>query len=105
MGRGFALTVDYGREAAELYDERHMCGTLMAYSEHRATEDFLRAPGEQDLTAHVNFTALDLWGRRWAWSRPDVSHRCHFWWAWGREMNSPIFMSRVRAKSIVFARG
>jgi SAM-dependent MidA family methyltransferase len=64
LGRGFVLSIDYGREAAELYDERHMSGTLMAYSEHRATEEFLQTPGEQDLTAHVNFTALDLWGRR-----------------------------------------
>lgn len=64
LGRGFVLTVDYGHEAAELYNERHMRGTLLAYSGHRATEDFLASPGEQDLTAHVNFTALDLWGRR-----------------------------------------
>ena len=58
------MSIDYGHEAAELYNERHMAGTLMAYSEHRATEEFLQSPGEQDLTAHVNFTALDLWGRR-----------------------------------------
>jgi SAM-dependent MidA family methyltransferase len=64
LGRGFVLTVDYGHEAAELYNERHMRGTLLAYCDHRVSEDFLRAPGEQDLTAHVNFTALDLWGRR-----------------------------------------
>jgi len=63
LGCGFVLTVDYGHEAAELYDERHMRGTLLAYSKHRATEDFFERPGEQDLTAHVNFTALDLWGR------------------------------------------
>ena len=41
LGRGFVLTVDYGREAAELYDERHMRGTLLAYSRHRATRGFL----------------------------------------------------------------
>jgi SAM-dependent MidA family methyltransferase len=64
LGRGFVLTIDYGHEAAELYNERHMRGTLLAYSEHRATENFLERPGEQDLTAHVNFTALDLWGAR-----------------------------------------
>jgi len=64
LGRGFVLTVDYGHEAAELYNERHLRGTLLAYQQHRASEDFFRAPGEQDLTAHVNFTALDLWGRR-----------------------------------------
>jgi SAM-dependent MidA family methyltransferase len=64
LGRGFVLTVDYGHEARKLYDERHMNGTLLAYSQHRTSEDFYRAPGEQDLTAHVNFTALYLWGQR-----------------------------------------
>jgi SAM-dependent MidA family methyltransferase len=64
LGRGLVLTVDYGHEARELYDERHMNGTLLAYSRHRASEDFYRAPGEQDLTAHVNFTALCLCGQR-----------------------------------------
>jgi SAM-dependent MidA family methyltransferase len=64
LGRGFLVTIDYGHEARELYDERHMRGTLLAYDRHRASEEFYRAPGEQDLTAHVNFTALDLWGRR-----------------------------------------
>ncbi|HXW54439.1 MAG TPA: SAM-dependent methyltransferase [Candidatus Cybelea sp.] len=64
LGRGFVLTIDYGRPAGELYDERHMRGTLLAYERHRASEDFYRAPGRQDLTAHANFTALDLWGRR-----------------------------------------
>ena len=63
LGRGFVLTVDYGHEAAELYNERHMRGTLLAYSAHHAAENFLERPGEQDLTAHVNFTALDLWGQ------------------------------------------
>ena len=64
LGRGWVLTIDYGHEAAELYDERHMRGTALAYDSHRAGEDFYAAPGEQDLTAHVNFTALEKWGTR-----------------------------------------
>ena len=64
LQRGFVLTIDYGHEARELYDERHMRGTLLAYGRHRASEDFYRAPGEQDLTAHVNFTALDVCGAK-----------------------------------------
>jgi SAM-dependent MidA family methyltransferase len=78
LGRGFVLTVDYGREAAELYDERHMRGTLLAYSRHRASEEFLHAPGEQDLTAHVNFTALDLWGRRAGLTRSGCVSQMQF---------------------------
>jgi SAM-dependent MidA family methyltransferase len=64
LNRGFVLTIDYGHEAQRLYDDRHMRGTLLAYDRHRVSEDFYRSPGAQDLTAHVNFTALDLWGAR-----------------------------------------
>ena len=64
LERGFVLTIDYGHEASDLFDAHHMAGTVLAYANHRASEDFYAAPGEQDLTAHVNFTALRLWGER-----------------------------------------
>lgn len=64
LERGYVLTIDYGHPAAELFDERHMRGTLLAYQNHRVSEDFYGSPGEQDLTAHVNFTALESWGKR-----------------------------------------
>lgn len=78
LKRGFVLTIDYGHEARELYDERHMRGTLLAYERHRASEDFFRAPGEQDLTAHVNFTALDLWGQRGVLHRTGLTTQTNF---------------------------
>ena len=56
---GFIVVVDYGRSAAELYVEPHRRGTLLAYHRHRASEDYLLRVGEQDLTAHVNFSALE----------------------------------------------
>jgi len=62
--RGFVLTIDYGHPAAELFNERHMRGTLLAYRNHRVSEGFYASPGEQDLTAHVNFTALETRGQR-----------------------------------------
>ena len=64
LERGFVLTIDYGHDAADLFDAHHMAGTVLAYANHRANEDFYAAPGQQDLTAHVNFTALRLWGER-----------------------------------------
>jgi SAM-dependent MidA family methyltransferase len=64
LERGYVLTIDYGHRAGELFDGHHMRGTLLAYHNHRVTEDFYASPGEQDLTAHVNFTALELWGKR-----------------------------------------
>ncbi len=62
LQRGFVLTIDYGHEASSLFDAHHMAGTVLAYAGHRTSEEFYAAPGQQDLTAHVNFTALRLWG-------------------------------------------
>jgi SAM-dependent MidA family methyltransferase len=64
LDRGYVLTIDYGHRAAELFNEHHVRGTLLAYRNHHAAENVLEFPGEQDLTAHVNFTALETWGKR-----------------------------------------
>jgi len=55
--RGFLLAIDYGYTRSEQLAGRHR-GTLMAYRHQSASPDPYQAPGEQDLTAHVNFTAL-----------------------------------------------
>ena len=54
---GFLLVVDYGYTRSEQLAGRHR-GTLMAYRQHSASANAYQAPGEQDLTAHVNFSAL-----------------------------------------------
>jgi SAM-dependent MidA family methyltransferase len=76
--RGFVITIDYGHEAHTLYDERHNRGTLLAYSGHRVTENVLDAPGEQDLTSHVNFTALQAWGHRAGLERTGLVTQSQF---------------------------
>jgi SAM-dependent MidA family methyltransferase len=63
LERGYVLTVDYGYPARELYNPRRTRGTLLAYRDHRVSEDYYAAPGEQDMTSHVNFSALELWGK------------------------------------------
>jgi SAM-dependent MidA family methyltransferase len=57
LKRGFLLIIDYGYTRNEQL-ARHHRGTLMAYRQHSASANPYQAPGEQDLTAHVNFTAL-----------------------------------------------
>ena len=84
LGRGFVLTIDYGHEARELYNQRHLRGTLLAYRNHRADEDFYAAPGEQDLTAHVSFSALDIAGRRAGLERTGLVSQTQFLLALGR---------------------
>ncbi len=58
LTRGFVLTIDYGDLANRLFTPDRPRGTLLAYRGHTASEDFFTAPGETDLTAHVNFSAL-----------------------------------------------
>jgi len=58
LAQGFVLTIDYGDLAGFLYTSDRPRGTLLAYGGHTASEDFYSAPGERDLTAHVNFSAL-----------------------------------------------
>ncbi len=57
INRGFLLLIDYGYTRSEQLAGRHR-GTLMAYRQHSVSPDPYQAPGEQDLTSHVNFTAL-----------------------------------------------
>ncbi len=87
LGRGFVLTIDYGHEAPELYDHRHMRGTLLAYENHRASENFFRAPGQQDLTAHVNFTALQRYGNRAGLQRTGLTSQSSFLLSLARHSN------------------
>jgi SAM-dependent MidA family methyltransferase len=56
---GLIVIVDYGHQAAELYGPLRRHGTLLAYRGHSTNEQFLEDVGLQDLTAHVNFTALE----------------------------------------------
>ncbi len=55
--RGMLVIIDYGYTRSQQLAGRHR-GTLMAYRHHSASADPYQAPGEQDLTAHANFTAL-----------------------------------------------
>ena len=60
LERGMLLLVDYGYPAPELYDPiRRRDGTLRAYLRHRVHDDPYRHVGRQDLTAHVDVTAVE----------------------------------------------
>ncbi|HET6278260.1 MAG TPA: SAM-dependent methyltransferase, partial [Candidatus Polarisedimenticolia bacterium] len=63
LARGYLVVVDYGHEAWDLYHPARRRGTLLAYHKHRVSEDFLLRPGEQDLTAHVDFSSLSAAAR------------------------------------------
>ncbi len=58
LRKGYVLTIDYGYLAKELYAPYRMEGTLLCYAQHRTSDNPYERLGEQDITAHVNFTGL-----------------------------------------------
>lgn len=60
LDRGYLLVVDYGYEARELYHPARRRGTIRAFHHHRLSEEYLSHPGDQDLTADVDFSAIRL---------------------------------------------
>ncbi|HJS67201.1 MAG TPA: class I SAM-dependent methyltransferase, partial [Nitrospiraceae bacterium] len=58
MDHGFVMTIDYGHTAQDLYGPERRNGTFLCYFQQQTNEDpFLRV-GEQDMTAHVDFSSL-----------------------------------------------
>ncbi len=64
LEKGFVITIDYGYPSSELYQEYRSYGTLMCYYKHTANDKPYEHIGEQDITSHVNFSALEHWGRK-----------------------------------------
>ena len=62
LKHGKLMTIDYGLTADELFSPGRTRGTLRAYYRHHASDDLLANVGEQDLTAHVNFSTLQAAG-------------------------------------------
>ncbi len=59
-GKGAAILIDYGFPAHEYYLDQRIGGTLMCHYRHHAHPEPFYLPGLQDITAHVDFTAMAL---------------------------------------------
>ncbi len=64
LARGFVLVIDYGYPAGEMYGPRRLAGTLLGYRGHRVVDDPFADVGLTDLTAHVDFTAVQRLAER-----------------------------------------
>jgi SAM-dependent MidA family methyltransferase len=69
MSKGALLFIDYGFGAREFYHPQRNRGTLMCHYRHRAHDDPFYLPGLQDITAHVDFTAI---------AEAAIDHGAHF---------------------------
>ncbi|WP_392481931.1 class I SAM-dependent methyltransferase [Nostoc sp. C110] len=65
LQRGYVLTIDYGYPASRYYNPRRSQGTLQCYYQHRFHDNPYINIGRQDITAHVDFTALERWGDKY----------------------------------------
>lgn len=96
IGRhGFLLTIDYGDKARALYTPARLNGTLACYFQHQFSNAPLIRPGKQDITAHVNFSALLYEGRR----RGLHLHAFTTQRLWLTQMGISEELERVRAQN------
>jgi SAM-dependent MidA family methyltransferase len=78
LGRGKLLAIDYGFTADELFSPARGHGTLRAYFRHHASDDLLANAGEQDLTAHVNFSVIQKVGEACGLTTESFSTQSQF---------------------------
>jgi SAM-dependent MidA family methyltransferase len=76
--RGLWWIIDYGHERADYYLPQRSTGTLRCYRGHRAGENPFDHPGEQDLTAHVDFTRVEEAAGREGLARRLFTDQHHF---------------------------
>ncbi|WEK53000.1 MAG: SAM-dependent methyltransferase [Candidatus Cohnella colombiensis] len=78
MDQAVVILIDYGDETAELTASHRMDGTLLCYHQHRAHNDPYIIPGEQDLTAHVNFSLVRHVAMDCGWEEVWYGTQKHF---------------------------
>ncbi len=83
MQRGYLLTIDYGYEAHLYYHPQRYQGTLKCYYQHRHHHNPYINLGHQDITAHVDFTALERYGDLLALKKLGFTQQAMFLMALG----------------------
>lgn len=78
LGCGWLMTLDYGFTADELFSPARPRGTLRAYFRHHLADDPLANVGEQDITAHVNFSTIQAAGEAAGLTTQNLFTQTHF---------------------------
>ena len=85
LDRGVVITIDYGHVARDYFAPERKNGTLLGYYRHTVTANPLTRVGEQDLTAHVNFSSLARAGERVGLTTTGLTNLQHFLMSLGIE--------------------
>ena len=78
LKKGYVITIDYGYPSKELYKPYRMRGTLLCYYRHRYSENYYENVGMQDITSHVNFSALKHYGEKAGLKTLGFTDQAHF---------------------------
>jgi len=108
LERGYVLTIDYGYLSSGFYSAYRNQGTLMCYYKHQAHDRIYENIGKQDLTCHVNFSALIYWGKKNGLSECGFTDQCQFLMSLGFRQallhmlsgNCDVVQASVKAASI-----
>ncbi len=103
MTHGLIITFDYGYPEEQLFRSRaRRFGTAAAYGRQRVTRDLLANAGEQDLTAHINFTDLQRSGEGAGFSTLFFDRQAKFLLALGitsHELFKPVIDEEIASAS------
>jgi len=83
LREGYIITIDYGYSSADLYNGKKKNGTLACYHHHQYNDDPYHNIGQQDITSHVNFSALCHWGLKNGLQCCGYTHQANFLLALG----------------------
>ncbi len=78
LTKGIVLTVDYGHTASDLYSPLRKDGTLLCYYRETVSDNPYVRIGQQDITAHVDFTSLALIGEQEGLGVTGFTNQLHF---------------------------
>jgi len=101
LNRGYVLTIDYGYQNAAMYKANRNQGTLVCYYKHTVNDSCYEHIGEQDMSCHVNFSALSHWGTKNGLKESGFTDQGSFLTALG--FRERLIQSLVAEQDIVYA--
>lgn len=78
LRKGFVITIDYGDTIDGIYREGATNGTLRCFYKHTVNQNYYDRPGEQDITAHVDFTSLMNMGKSFGLEVTGFTKQAHY---------------------------
>jgi SAM-dependent MidA family methyltransferase len=96
LKKGFVITIDYGYPSVELYRQ--------CYNKHMISNDPYSDIGKQDITAHVNFSALKHWGSKYGLEPCGFTNQAAFLLSLGFDNNLRLMNEQLSGDIIAICR-